>query len=877
MLKRNLFFTCLLLVLWISPSLAFTNLIANPSFENGFEGWAKYGPPGLDYTVGTSVVHTGNNALACSNYSGSGRVLLAIPTSTDIVPGTCYVGTAWVKVENMTQGKVFIGMDAYGGDLLRRFDYFQGTFPIEGDTDWQQLFGSAVMPAGTGTVYVIVYLEDLNPEAKVYIDDAALFKLPQNTAMLRNTLYIPGKTTMRMRMPGALGDWGISFLPNIDAWNNAMFQMPIDGLFGPGKYAVWVHYWGSPQSADVDQTIKPIYWSTAANDLVWADGVTCALPAETDGQGHFVNGSLEFDQHDLCGFILQNTFQGTTDGSTNIVDWIWVGPEGSQPPESELMVNSAPGNLAAVYDGPGTVKLTWQQPNSGSGISVYEIYRGTSANFPLAEGVLVGSTSSTTFVGTLDSSHELNYFKVVAWNGIYSHRSPASEVNIKSDNIPPQVPQNLRASSSGNVELKWNPPLASPIDGDLAAGYHIWRAQGETPFGQTPHAVIAKTDSAFTNDPNGELVWKDRNVVAGQIYRYAISAVDENGNEGPLTAPISVTVAEDKTLPLEPEPIPEKNALGLDVEKILGAVIVQWLAPGSAPDGDLAEEFVVYRSIEPDPENAWQTDGGARWIIEANPISSGSKQEFVDTTVIPGKTYYYAVASLDKARNQSAALVGSQGVIPQASYCASPLSPNEGAAVANSAPTFSWGQPQAYANDTIRGYYLELAKDSSFTEEYFQSELTTQTSYKLGDALAPGNWYWRVVVVYQSGVENASTTVAFKSISNTEGLNVAFLNVSSKVFAPKDGTLSINYVLQEDGCVTLRLYDFEGRLVKTFCENAFHEAKDESGQFQNWHLTWDGTDRSGRLLPRGIYILHLELRTTSRRPATMSTRLQMVR
>ena len=75
--------------------------------------------------------------------------------------------------------------------------------------------------------------------------------------------------------------------------------------------------------------------------------------------------------------------------------------------------------------------------------------------------------------------------------------------------------------------------------------------------------------------------------------------------------------------------------------------LIEWKTPRPAADGDTASWYVVYRSSVP--------------AIDTNDPSSilavlpGSTSSWVDTIRVPtGVTYYYAVASHDRARNESA-------------------------------------------------------------------------------------------------------------------------------------------------------------------------------------------------------------------------------
>jgi hypothetical protein len=82
------------------------------------------------------------------------------------------------------------------------------------------------------------------------------------------------------------------------------------------------------------------------------------------------------------------------------------------------------------------------------------------------------------------------------------------------DRFPPATPSGLSALAGlDSVQLTWNP------DGEAdLRGYYLYRAGGDGPFARVGGALDAPT-------------YTDRAVVAGRRYRYAVSAVDQKGNE----------------------------------------------------------------------------------------------------------------------------------------------------------------------------------------------------------------------------------------------------------------------------------------------------------------------------------------------------------
>jgi len=93
------------------------------------------------------------------------------------------------------------------------------------------------------------------------------------------------------------------------------------------------------------------------------------------------------------------------------------------------------------------------------------------------------------------------------------------------DTFPPAVPAGLRAAASPNsIELAWDRNSESDL-----AGYRIYRAEGSGGFNK-----IAEGSQI----PN----YSDRAIEHGKSYRYAVSAVDQAGNESARSEPVEVSV-----------------------------------------------------------------------------------------------------------------------------------------------------------------------------------------------------------------------------------------------------------------------------------------------------------------------------------------------
>jgi hypothetical protein len=96
---------------------------------------------------------------------------------------------------------------------------------------------------------------------------------------------------------------------------------------------------------------------------------------------------------------------------------------------------------------------------------------------------------------------------------------------VPRDIFPPAVPKGLQGSAAPNsIELNWE----RNTEEDLS-GYRVYRAEGSGALEKI--ADVAAVPS-----------YSDRKVEHGKSYRYAISAVDQAGNESARGAPIDVAM-----------------------------------------------------------------------------------------------------------------------------------------------------------------------------------------------------------------------------------------------------------------------------------------------------------------------------------------------
>jgi hypothetical protein len=167
--------------------------------------------------------------------------------------------------------------------------------------------------------------------------------------------------------------------------------------------------------------------------------------------------------------------------------------------------------------------LRWREDPSATG---YRVFRRTASG---EEFVPVADTETAEYLDAdIVFGRSYDYaVRTIRRQGeqeSQSAMSPTVRVDRK-DVFGPSAPAGVVAvAGAGSVELAWN---SSP-EPDLKS-FRIYRSEGD----RAP--VIA-------GEVVGSTSYTDRGVHAGKTYSYAISAVDQLGNEGPRSAPFSISV-----------------------------------------------------------------------------------------------------------------------------------------------------------------------------------------------------------------------------------------------------------------------------------------------------------------------------------------------
>ena len=125
-----------------------TNLLVNPGFEAGLNGWGSWGGT---QNINTSNVHSGTNAL---EYTGEGGMAQTLTTGFTI--GATYILSAWCVLPDGAPGETYIGVQSVDGDNNKTTLVSPD---INNTTSFEKQEVLFTIPDGTVSVTVFVYQE----------------------------------------------------------------------------------------------------------------------------------------------------------------------------------------------------------------------------------------------------------------------------------------------------------------------------------------------------------------------------------------------------------------------------------------------------------------------------------------------------------------------------------------------------------------------------------------------------------------------------------------------------------------------------------------------------------------------------------------------
>lgn len=511
----------------------------------------------------------------------------------------------------------------------------------------------------------------------------------------------------------------------------------------------------------------------------------------------------------------------------------------------------------------GTVTLSWSE---AGGAAEYFLYEGDSPQFKPSYSGFFGREQGRQYSFS-DPARRGKYFWVVAVgaNFVPSFFSNA----VKGDSVAPLPVTDLAAddSQAGVVLLTWQVPQPAP-DGELPAKYRIYKLTGPEfhPNYVIECVQLTAGDDGFSSVP-GEVCEYWYPSSDGKTYYFVVTAIDDADNESTESNMVQGAPLIDTIPPNPPLAAEVFYTIGPEQEALpLGLVLLRWQEPQApAPDGDHPRYYLIYRGVN---------SKALKVIGQKKAEQPGSILIYIDLTATEGCTYYYAIRSVDKARNESKQpelLVANPLPPPRARL----LEPLAGATIIDKGEGGSlsliWERVQPVA-DQVSRYIVEYAQDAGFRRQVFDLAVgPAQEGCLLSmSQLTDGVWYWRVKTEFVSGVVSYSEVGRFvllkeQSAGSLKGV-LSYVELEPKVLAGNNAT-NIFVALKVPAKMQIRIFDSRGRLVRELAESNY------AAEVYTWQ--WDGRDRAGRKVPDGLYFVQIKAIAPPEPESTVVKRVQI--
>ncbi|MDE2701072.1 MAG: hypothetical protein OXI23_19545, partial [Gemmatimonadota bacterium] len=409
-------------------------------------------------------------------------------------------------------------------------------------------------------------------------------------------------------------------------------------------------------------------------------------------------------------------------------------------------VLAAPRNVQA-RGGIGHITITWAA-NTEPELTGYRVMRYTDPAQTLAEATF--ATVQTTYVDSPLVSGQTYVYRVqaVGTNNEESERSLYASATVSADQSPPGAPSDLIVSLDDDnfqrVLISWTAPTRDSNGNELTGltSFEIYRSRENN----TSFALIAAVSS-------DQMSYEDTSVELLTRYFYAIRALDQAGNAGPRSQPVSVTT--------RGFAIPRNlQATGGELK-----ITLTWAA-NTEPE---LTGYEILRFTDPTDETP-------------DRIFSSVLTTYVDTPVTAGQPFVYRVRAVGPSniKSELSAFVSAQATEPPEPppVLAAPRNVQARGGIGHI--TITWA---ANTEPELTGYRVMRYTDPAQTlaEATFA---TVQTTYVDSPLVADQTYVYRVQAVGVNNTESepslfASATVLIDDIPPaTPGNFVAILESS---------------------------------------------------------------------------------------------------
>ena len=283
------------------------------------------------------------------------------------------------------------------------------------------------------------------------------------------------------------------------------------------------------------------------------------------------------------------------------------------------------------------VKIDWEYPTETEAPETEDVIRFKTFYRDTESGETVDATDAF-FVRTRDETEYRKYITVPQRGREYefwveaidiSGQSTASEsITIRiEDNVAPPIISNVEASANDQYQgvIVW--PVSTALD---LAGYHIYMARGEEQeYTRLTDQLLSVLQSTFIHEE----------AEPGVQYRYAVTAVDQNGNEGELSNPAHVYIWDYRI----PNPV---TGLAAEYDPESKSVKLEWT---SVEENEAMKTYqILRRQINPSGGELYD-----QLNQEAHLESSIIDYGFGTDGFRDGVSFEYGVVVVNKSSNRS--------------------------------------------------------------------------------------------------------------------------------------------------------------------------------------------------------------------------------
>ncbi|MFF2217612.1 PA14 domain-containing protein [Streptomyces antibioticus] len=354
----------------------------------------------------------------------------------------------------------------------------------------------------------------------------------------------------------------------------------------------------------------------------------------------------------------------------------------------------APAGLTAVTDGWWT-SLRWQPVSDAA---QYEVYAASAATGPFT---LLSTTTFTSY-GPNAPLNTLQYYRVRALDAAGNPGAYATVTGDGVDRTPPSSPTDLSSYVGADfTEVDWTLP---DTDSNDRSTFRVYRSPGKS----LNPATLTRVTCAEGSDESGtDGLCRDLDMPANTYVTYAVTAVDQAGNESALSAPLVVRTGDR----VAPGPV-----AGLKATARPDGVLLSWNASGE----DDVNGYWVYAGVK-------EADGSVRWTLDSGCAEGDSDPLAILCGDLPdGETYLYAVVAKDRWSNylhprdsQVPVVEGTElDVRPTATVTPDwKLGALSWSSISNSAPLVRWTCSSTALCDTVAGYRINRWNQATETYE----------------------------------------------------------------------------------------------------------------------------------------------------------------